>query len=280
MESLHPLAALSIDATKYGQALGPLEIPVMAARLYHYHTLPASASLVASLTALEQSAASGALGPGVIAGSESPNGLVATAVDQDWTHWSPASTTRPGSAGETSGGTRVEAYATVVQFKLYVSPAVESLRDTLLILGEVLPRIEALGFKRARGVSLLRPDKAVLYFDSWESLQAAGRILRDALRGVVPHGVPFTAPLFDDTLISWGVDPPAESSAHPQVRVSWREWITTRVAEALVMAMKVGDSQLEPWEAAMTRLALDGVDLPAFSPGESLTGLKSWKPGP
>lgn len=272
MRPSHPLEALSIEAVRYGQELGPLDIPALAARLYHYNTQPGSASILASLMALDQAAASGALGTVVASERDSPTGLVAASLDYDWARWAPASTADLGSGGDTGLGAQETHDRPSAQFKLYISPAVTELRDTLQILSEVLPHVEALAFKRARGTALLRPDKAVLHVASWEKLIEAARILRQALRGIVPQGVPFTAPLFDDMLISWGVDPSADTRVANSVPMSWRSWVTTRLAEELAEAMNDRESGCEPWEAALIQLAHDDIEIPAFSPSESLTG--------
>jgi hypothetical protein len=245
---------------------------VLAARLYHYNTQPGSASALASLVALDQADASGALGTVVPSERDSSTGLVASSLDYAWARWTPAASDDLGPGGDSELGEYERYEPSAVQFKIYISPAVAGLRDTLQVLGEVLPRVDALAFKRARGAALLRPDKAVLHVANWEKLLEAALILRPALSGIVPQGVPFTAPLSDDMLISWGADPPADTRVTNGVPMSWRTWVTTRVAEELAVAMNDGESACEPWETALTRLAHDSIDIPAFSPSESLTG--------
>lgn len=268
----HPLEALSIEAVRYGQDLGPLDIPDLAARLYRYNAQPASTPVLASLMALDQAAATGALGTVVASKRDSSTGLVVASLDSDWARWAPASIINlDADAGADGFGGEETREPSTALYKLYISPAVPELRDALQVLGEVLPRVEALAFKRARGTALLRPDKVVLHFASWEQLAEAAHILHQALRGIVPQGVPFTAPLFDDMLISWGADPPADAPGLHAAE-SWRSWVTTRVAEELAATMCDGESGAEPWKDALCRLARYDIDVPAFSPGESMTG--------
>jgi hypothetical protein len=90
-----------------------------------------------------------------------------------------------------------------------------------------------------------------------------------ALSGCPPHGVPFTAALTPDGLLSWGVDPP-RSSCLPGWRgvESWRLWVTDRLARALLRARSLGCADLPPWRYARLRLALEGVDTAEWLPAD------------
>lgn len=162
-------------------------------------------------------------------------------------------------------------------YKLYVSPAPESLEEGF---GEIL---DALSASRARqfkvgadASGLLRPDKIVAYFPSFDRLcEAAGR-LGDRLAGLPPQGVPFTAEIAGDGVLSWGVDPPAaERSPLLGGWESWRLWLTNRLAVALLaaraeQAAAPGITAAEPWRFALDRVRLEGVDTETWTPGALL----------
>ncbi len=114
---------------------------------------------------------------------------------------------------------------------------------------------------------MLRPDKMVAYFSSYEDLMGTAEKLKEELAGCAGQGVPFTAELAGDGLLSWGVDPPAEEHGLPWLgRESWRLWVTNRLAVALIAASTGGSANLEPWQFALRRLQLEGVDTRLWTP--------------
>ena len=127
---------------------------------------------------------------------------------------------------------------------------------------------------------LLRADKCVLYFDRYPDL---ARTAEDLCRsfgqrsdGPPPaHGVPFTAEVDSAGLVSWGLDPPADSRwLDWQPSESWRSWLVRRLALALEEATRQGESPSDATRFALARLTLEGVDtarwLPAETPGQEL----------
>jgi hypothetical protein len=97
-------------------------------------------------------------------------------------------------------------------YKLYVSPGCEYIRDAFHATIEVLSDFEVPRFKVGKDVyGLLRPDKIVAYFWSLEELQEAANQLKRKLAACPAHGVPFTAEIADNGLLSWGIDPPLNS---------------------------------------------------------------------
>lgn len=149
--------------------------------------------------------------------------------------------------------------------KLYVSPDVERVAD-------VLPEVAALvagtsgctGFKVGAGLAgLCRPDKVVLYFARFEDLQAAGWALAQRIDGCPAHGVPFTADVTADGLLSWGVDPPVSPTGRAR-RTSWRMWLAQRLAEHLRLGASCTDGP--PWRFALSRMRLSGVDTATWIP--------------
>jgi hypothetical protein len=142
-----------------------------------------------------------------------------------------------------------------------VPAALRAVADTLAGTRGVI------GFKIGRDLrGLHRPDKLVAYFTEVDALQTTAARLKSALQGTPAHGVPFTAEVTCDGLLSWGVDPSNEQRTliDPFER-SWRGWITNRLAEYLV-AIKARSSRDEAWHFALERLRLDGVDIDTWVP--------------
>lgn len=115
--------------------------------------------------------------------------------------------------------------------KLYISPMPVALAAAFPLIANVFAQFKVPSFKIGRGLDgLLRPDKIVAYFDDFNSLSKVSNDLRRCLRGCAAHPVPFTADAGGDGLLSWGIDPPLGSDG-----LSWRSWITRRLAEGLVL---------------------------------------------
>jgi len=154
-----------------------------------------------------------------------------------------------------------------VEFKLYLSPAVGALPATVAALVETLSFTQAISFKvGADAPGLLRPDKIIAYFRTLGDLAESAQRLADRLAGVLPQGVPFTAEIAGDGLLSWGVDPPARAKALGNTAPSWREWVCYQLAAALVEAEKE-DSGADPiWQRALERLRQKGVQFERWLP--------------
>ncbi len=132
--------------------------------------------------------------------------------------------------------------------KLYVSPQPEALATAFPIIAETFAEMEVRSFKVGRRIEgLLRPDKIIAYFDNRSDLDAVADTLCERLNGCPAQGVPFTAEAGLDGLLSWGIDPPPSTEV-----LSWRSWITKRLANEIV---KVRPSSVSVAVAA----ALSGV---------------------
>lgn len=153
-------------------------------------------------------------------------------------------------------------------YKLYVSPPPDAMPAILRAVIGVLDNSAAVNFKvGCDACGLLRPDKLVIYFQDFDPLRQAAHDIALHVAGCEAHGVPFTAAIGNDGLLSWGVDPPPEESAMPwQGPESWRLWITNRLATALVSARSNCTAMLQPWEFALERLRLEDVDTDTWTP--------------
>jgi hypothetical protein len=297
------LAELSREALRHGQELArtlrepePLHLSL---RLYGYNRLPVTPRWRRTLP----DAAAVRRHLGIAAGGrwqpllerhwrEAP-----VAGDEPWLRWQrwrPAVRAAPSTAAASAAAAMTRDGPT---YKLYVSPAPSALAEAFGAVLDGLAAVGAPGFKVGAGAGgLLRPDKIVVYFETFERLAAAAAALTERLAGVAPHGVPFTSEIAAGGLLSWGVDPPpaAEFGAlGGDSRRSWRLWLTDRLARALIAAVAAGGSHagrvdaagtgvgspvagaaagetMEPWRFALERLRLEGIDTDSWTPGGSL----------
>ena len=152
-------------------------------------------------------------------------------------------------------------------FKLYVSPDPQELIDRLDSIMQALSSTDARAVKLGGTVyGLLRPDKLVVYFVDYDSLLSAARVLEANIARMSTHGVPFTAGLTVDGLLSWGVDPPTQGDEQLDDRESWRGRLTRILANGLVRARSECGSVEEELRYALGELESAGVDPETFTP--------------
>jgi hypothetical protein len=246
------IAELSRAALRYGQALAVDDTTVLSWRLYTYNHRPLTPRwkrLLPTSEAVERHL-------GI-----APAGACRRLLDRRWIsiRSAPWLSWRARSRGA-SGGSNASSGPT---WKLYVSPRPEALAEGFGAILEALTTGRATLFKvGADAAGLLRPDKIVAYFPSFERLAEAAEVVARRLDGAPPHGVPFTSEIGGDGLVSWGVDPEDRAGGE-----SWRLWLTNRLARALVSARAAAGEGIEPWRWALDRLRLEGVDTGTWTPG-------------
>jgi hypothetical protein len=155
--------------------------------------------------------------------------------------------------------------------KLYVSPRPEALVDAFPRIAEAFVGAGVRSFKVGRGIEgLLRPDKVIAYFEDRTHLEAVAAAIERSLGGCPVQGVPFTAEVGGDGLLSLGVDPPASAAA-----VSWRSWVTKRLAASL-LAPGVAEQRAapdgDPVAAVLAELRRGGVDPDRWILSEDFSG--------
>jgi hypothetical protein len=246
------LAQLSIEALQYAQDLVGLRDAVIAHRLYLYGTLPATPKLYCKYPdercVLSLVADNCALDPSI--DKYWYERILPPGQRNPWRKWF----------------FKVGRPQTGPQYKLYISPTLTGLHNIVNIVAETLMAVDGTcGFKIGRDVeTICRPDKMIAYFSSKDALRLAADLLGHRLADRPVHGVPFTAQISKDGLLSWGVDPPSRVTNGKDAE-SWRYWVVTQLAEHLSCAK----SQLggeEPWEFAMHRLRLSGIDTDRWTP--------------
>jgi hypothetical protein len=292
------LGQLSRAALRYGQDLArtlPAVEPLrLSLRIYAYHRLPLTPRwqrLLPGPDAVRRHL-------GIAAGGPSRSLLerhwraLTPAGEEPWIRWQPAAARPAVPAG-------------AVTYKLYVSLVPEALPDAFGTVLDGLAAVGSPGFKiGANAAGLLRPDKIVAYFATFERLAEAAGALAERLGGIAAHGVPFTSEIAGGGQLSWGVDPPQETGFGPlegDGRMSWRLWLTHRLARALISGVTSeatsgvtaaagggpmageappGGEASEPWRFALERLRLEGIDTDTWTPGGGLwrrQGEQAWR---
>lgn len=252
------IGELSIAALRYAQQFAYLPTGALGRRLYEFGRQPCTPGLLAQ-HAHEQPGEGGA-GPTLADGGWTPMPS-GPEVRRHWHRWWAPSASRAGRGSITEAG-----------FKLYVSPDAADVHSVLPVVADVLTeRPGGLAIKVGNGIDgICRPDKIVAYFGRLDDLEAAVAALSARLAGVPAQGVPFTAAITDDGLLSWGADPPGRASIGVD-GTSWRAWVTARLAEYLVQDLADGRRATSAdddggWRHALQRLRLIGIDTDTWVP--------------
>jgi hypothetical protein len=252
------IARLSLEAVKFGQRLTTDDPIRLSAHMYFYNRAPVTPAWQRGIGDAESITHFLGINGG---------GPCARLLEQ---HWS-KSTPRPDTQGwniwslkkSKSSQWRHNGY----DFKIYVSPALAAMPEVVPVVAEVFTEAEVERFKiGAELPGLTRPDKIVAYLATFEHVEEVGRMLSDRLKDIPVHGVPFTADLSDNGLLSWGMDPHEKTLLEWQESASWRLWITHRLAQALLVARSSTESDIEPWRFALERLRLEGIDTDTWTP--------------
>lgn len=223
------LQQLSRTAVRYGASLGMVDRRRLAMRLYLFHRLPLTRRW--SLRFPD---------PAAVIRGWGLSGRPASAFGDGW-HWMAAADHRYWWSWSTHPGGPIS-----LAGKLYVSPAPDHLAPVLSTTVRALTATRSwVSLKVAADpAGLLRPDRLVCHFADPDELLGTARRLSTELASVPAHGVPFTSlparrsdggasGLADrrgaSGIVSIATDPPAD-----QGRLSWRWWVSLRIADALL----------------------------------------------
>jgi hypothetical protein len=239
------VARLSIDALRHAAALPIDDVAALARRLYGYNRLPLTPSNAAPASATTDFTRLGLDARGVAAMLDRTWTCSSSGADTEWVCW-----TAP-ERWESTDATRGTS-------KLYVSPAPAATREAFAATVSAATAHGALAFKAGAGpYGLLRPDKLVIYFRHREQLHAAAAALTDALDGAPAHGVPFTAAITEDGMLSWAADPPAHAGlVGSTASESWRSWLTAQLAAAVIAGRSPSDTAPNTAPNTVVRFAL------------------------
>ncbi len=244
----HIKHSLSVNALKYGQNLclsNPIEL---SKRLYFYNRMPLSIAWKKELSTKEKVATY----LGISVGGKSR-----TILNEYW-KFDEYTTNKDWFFFYANDQKRM--HNPFTRYKLYISPHPKYLREVFFDIIRILSKNILSSFKVGNNIhGILRPDKMVAYFSSFKDLQSTSTELKDVLGSVPAQGVPFTAYLDHQGLISWGMDPPYNMKLLPWDGPSWRRWITNHLASSIIQASN-SKCHLEPWEFALQRIKLEGID--------------------
>jgi hypothetical protein len=156
--------------------------------------------------------------------------------------------------------------------KLYVSARLDAMPPLFAMAVRALKRTRCAHFKIGRGgEGVCRPDKMVAYFSTLDRLRECAALIEDELSAsdVPPtsaQGVPFTASIDAAGFLSWGMDPPSLAHATNALDAqSWRGWIASRVAVAVLSAAGA-DAHTDVVPFVLRRIELDGIDPHTWAP--------------
>jgi hypothetical protein len=239
------LRSLSVEAIAYAAALEQVPSYDLAARLYCFNTAPGRPDLHHRFCD-DDRLLSFLLNDQAISRSLRSR-WHRERVGDSWLRW---------HSGSSGGPAR---------YKLYVSPALQHLPAIFEASIDAFAESQCSGFKVGRGAfGLLRPDKLVAYFSDLDSLQRASESIRGSAGHAVAQGVPFTAPIGSDGMLSWGMDPPRfEQVMQSQQIQSWRQWLSGRIAVYVLAAREAG---ADVHSFVRNRVELDGVDPQTWTP--------------
>ena len=251
-----PAGKLSIDALRHAADLESADPEMLTAALYFYNRIPISAFWRSRFAAPDA----------VIAHLGADRGPLRALLERSWV-------TSPGPGWLTWRQRHARAGHDAPTYKLYISPRPENIAEAFDIVVRTFAEHEGVDFKiGCDAYGLLRPDKFVAYFASRGQLDVVAEALCRRLAGMPAHGVPFTAGIDDQGMLSWGVDPPDGARALRWLdRESWRFWMTTKLGNALAIAKRSSShGSMDSWRFALARVRRLGVDVDHWTPADGL----------
>jgi hypothetical protein len=240
------VAQLSADAIAYIASVDEVSSNEAAIKLYMYNRLPCTPSMQRRF-ADEAAVLTYLAGQTSVLRSMEEHWICETA-QEAWLVWH-----RPGPSDR-------------LHFKLFISPDIAGLPEVFQVAVDRLRQVGCSHFKIGRtAFGLLRPDKFVAYFENLEQLLEAAESISASISGITAHGVPFTAAIDAEGLVSWGMDPPKFDQVMPlQEHQSWRQWLTGRIAVYALAARE--DAAENILDFVLRRVRLDRVDPLTWSP--------------
>ncbi len=246
----HPLLDMSFRAIRYGVELNEADTASLAGKLYAYNTVPPFFTRAHELSAFEDVEVFLGMGK---------NSLLDTLLDQHWNKHEPGKKFSWISWSRKQNGRHDTQWNAT--YKIYISPVLEELPAVFQKAVGVLSRSDSFSFKIGMNrEGLLRPDKLVAYFAEFDQLMAAADQLGPVLRGHKAQGVPFTAPLDDSGMLSWGMDKPTDEILPNMEGGSWRATVTEKLAASITLSKTEKLGREESVDFVLKKMMLEGVD--------------------
>ncbi|HWZ04190.1 MAG TPA: hypothetical protein VNX40_11315 [Mucilaginibacter sp.] len=254
METSNKIINLSLNGIKYGTLLPVMDVNKLYQKLYSYNTIPIP---------LGQRSARWdhhSIFPVNSHYADAAKLLEAYWIPESagddtgyWLSWKPKKTTVRGINPD------------ACTFKLYISPHIDDYFPVFAEVIKVLTEAKVYCFKTGSNYHcILRPDKLVVYFDNFSELKSTAEKIHHRTSNFSAQGVPFSAPLFDTLMLSWGIDPPSRKKAP----VSWRVWITKELASGIIEGKKMLVD--EPWQYALQHVRSRGFKIETWEPDQQL----------
>lgn len=252
METSNQIIDLSIRGLKYGAILPVMDLAGLAQKLYAYNTLPIPVNQRSKQWEHHS------IFPADPLYTDAEKLLRTEWIPQPsrnndnyWLSWKPKKTAvhgiRPGAC----------------TFKLYVSPHIDDYLPVFAETAKILTGSNIYCFKTGSNYhGIMRPDKLVVYFDNFEDLKDTAKKIYHNTGNFSAQGVPFSAPIFDTLMLSWGMDPPAGK----RKAISWRLCITKELASGIIEGKKMLVD--EPWQYALQYARSRGFKTDTWEPDE------------
>lgn len=246
----HPLFEISSGAIRYAVHLNEVDTTSLANKLYAYNTVPLFLMPANELATFEEVEGFLGIGRNDPLNQELLKHWNKHEPDQkySWISWSRKQNKRHDARLRST-------------YKIYISPVLEELPDVFEKAVRILTGSEAFSFKIGMNrEGLLRPDKFVAYFTEFDHLIAAADRLAPVLKDHKVQGVPFTAPLDDSGMLSWGMDSATDEILKNSERESWRAAVTEKLAASISLSKTEKLSQEESVDFVLKKMMLEGVD--------------------
>lgn len=246
----HPLLEMSSGAIRYAVQLNEADALALAGKLYAYNTVPLLFTRGNALKSFEEVEEFLGIGRNNPLNRALLKNWNKHEPDQNysWISWSRKQNKRHDA--------RLNA-----TYKIYISPVLEELPEVFEKTVGVLTRSDAFNFKIGMNrEGLLRPDKFVAYFTEFDHLLAAADLLAPVLKEHKAQGVPFTAPLDDSGMLSWGMDRATDEILKNIEGGSWRATVTEKLAASIALSKTEKLGREESVDFVLKKMMLEGVD--------------------
>ncbi len=253
METSNKIIDLSISGIKYGALLPVTDLNKLSQKLYYYNTIPIPLNQRAAQWGHDSIFSADKLQVKIDALLKDYWTPIVSNKSTYWLSWKPQKVAVADIGSD------------ACTFKLYISPHIDDYYAVFYEVIKALTGANVYCFKTGNNYhGISRPDKFVVYFDNFEDLKSSAEKIYNQTKSFSAQGVPFTAPIFDTLMLSWGIDPPSRKKDP----VSWRIWITKELAAGIIEGKKM--LVTKPWQYALQQIKQKGFKTETWEPDETL----------